>query len=65
MICSTSTDGPDSIRTSQFFNGLHEYTENGPSSIDSQAECCICLERKPEVLLPCTHSYCTPCIEEW
>lgn len=28
-------------------------------------ECCICLERKPEVSLPCAHSYCTPCIEQW
>ncbi|XP_053663520.1 RING finger protein 141-like [Anopheles marshallii] len=28
-------------------------------------ECCICLERKPEVSLPCAHSYCMPCIEQW
>lgn len=28
-------------------------------------ECVICFERKPEVTLPCAHSYCTPCIEEW
>uniref|UniRef100_A0A182RL75 RING finger protein 141 n=1 Tax=Anopheles funestus TaxID=62324 RepID=A0A182RL75_ANOFN len=28
-------------------------------------ECCICLERKPEVSLPCAHSYCVPCIEQW
>ncbi|XP_059482618.1 RING finger protein 141-like [Neocloeon triangulifer] len=28
-------------------------------------ECCICLERKPEVILPCAHSYCLPCIEQW
>ena len=31
------------------------------SSLD---ECCICLERKPDVILPCTHSYCLPCIEQ-
>ncbi|XP_050099400.1 LON peptidase N-terminal domain and RING finger protein 3-like [Anopheles aquasalis] len=30
-----------------------------------QNECCICLERKPEVSLPCAHSYCMPCIEQW
>ncbi len=34
------------------------------SSTD-QTECCICLERVPEVILPCLHSYCTPCIEQW
>uniref|UniRef100_A0A6M2DH36 RING finger protein 141 n=1 Tax=Xenopsylla cheopis TaxID=163159 RepID=A0A6M2DH36_XENCH len=28
-------------------------------------ECCICLERKSEVMLPCAHSYCLPCIEQW
>ncbi|XP_058827827.1 RING finger protein 141-like [Topomyia yanbarensis] len=35
------------------------------SSTEEAAECCICLERKPEVSLPCAHSYCTPCIEQW
>lgn len=28
-------------------------------------ECCICMEQKPEVTLPCTHSYCLRCIEQW
>ena len=28
-------------------------------------ECVICLERKPEVSLPCCHAYCLPCIEQW
>ncbi|XP_075742436.1 RING finger protein 141 isoform X2 [Rhipicephalus microplus] len=27
-------------------------------------ECCICMEHKPEVTLPCTHSYCLRCIEQ-
>ena len=25
----------------------------------------MCLERKPDVILPCAHSYCLPCIEQW
>ncbi|XP_047121212.1 RING finger protein 141-like [Schistocerca piceifrons] len=28
-------------------------------------DCCICLERKPDIVLPCTHSYCVVCIEQW
>lgn len=32
---------------------------------ENNKECCICLERKHEVILPCMHSYCLPCIEEW
>lgn len=23
------------------------------------------MERKPEVILPCCHAYCSPCIEQW
>jgi Zinc finger, C3HC4 type (RING finger) len=28
-------------------------------------ECSICMDRQPEVLLPCTHLFCCPCIEQW
>ena len=42
--------------------GQDRFPDIDPSSLD---ECCICLERKPDVILPCTHSYCLPCIEQW
>ncbi|CAH0561238.1 unnamed protein product [Brassicogethes aeneus] len=35
------------------------------TSIEGNTECCICFERKQDVTLPCAHSYCTKCIEEW
>jgi hypothetical protein len=28
-------------------------------------ECCICLERTPDRILSCCHSFCTPCLEQW
>uniref|UniRef100_A0A1B0CDL5 RING finger protein 141 n=1 Tax=Lutzomyia longipalpis TaxID=7200 RepID=A0A1B0CDL5_LUTLO len=48
-------------------------TLEDPSSVGNTAnasstdvtECCICLDRKSEVLLPCAHTYCCPCIEQW
>jgi len=31
----------------------------------SAAECIVCMERQPDVVLPCSHAYCLPCIEQW
>ncbi|XP_023210678.1 RING finger protein 141-like [Centruroides sculpturatus] len=28
-------------------------------------ECCICMDKKPNIMLPCTHCFCLPCIETW
>lgn len=39
--------------------------ENQASSNNHPDECVICLERTPELILPCAHSYCLPCIEQW
>jgi len=37
----------------------------GAEELASLDECIVCLERRPDVILPCAHSYCLPCIEQW
>lgn len=31
----------------------------------SLMECCICMERKSSIILPCSHTYCEKCIDSW
>lgn len=38
-------------------------TEDSPNIAPD--ECIICMERRPDVLLSCAHSFCCPCIEQW
>lgn len=35
------------------------------NSLDDEEECCICMENKAEMILPCTHRFCEGCIQEW
>ena len=46
---------------------LDDALDSSPALLEgtSLEECCVCLERKPDVILPCAHSYCLPCIEQW
>lgn len=46
-------------------NATIDNNEATKSSLEPFNECCICLERKPDILLPCAHPYCCPCIEQW
>lgn len=35
------------------------------SSGDSNDSCVICFENKPDIVLPCMHSFCHKCIDSW
>lgn len=61
---STSESGlPSMLTASIILDHVDEIDKC--KNFDKITECCICLERKPQVSLPCTHSYCLPCIEQW
>ncbi|GJQ65223.1 hypothetical protein Trydic_g7356 [Trypoxylus dichotomus] len=51
--------------TSTLFQDLGKVDNDDSIGLDPKTVCCICFDRKTEVLLPCTHSYCLVCIEEW
>jgi len=48
------------------FDALGGSTANGAlDSVDNVIECCICMERKSSIILPCLHTYCEKCIDSW
>jgi len=61
--CSLRKPRPLLISASMFLDDALD----SPALLEgtSLEECCVCLERKPDVILPCAHSYCLPCIEQW
>lgn len=51
---------PTNILDASFlFTGIDEHV--GVSDV----ECVICMDRKAEVILPCSHMYCEQCFDEW
>ncbi|KAJ8911084.1 hypothetical protein NQ315_000544 [Exocentrus adspersus] len=57
-----SASGFSNMTITHFFDKVDLDSKMG---FDESNECCICFERKQEIILPCTHSFCTHCIEEW
>lgn len=34
-------------------------------TVPNDNECCICLDRQPNLVLPCTHKFCDECFQQW
>lgn len=34
-------------------------------TVPNDNECCICMDRQPNLVLPCTHKFCDQCFHEW
>uniref|UniRef100_A0A182SC76 RING finger protein 141 n=1 Tax=Anopheles maculatus TaxID=74869 RepID=A0A182SC76_9DIPT len=62
---STGFVFPECTTASIFMAQVDAIADGQHPNGDHNDECCICLERRPEVSLPCAHSYCMPCIEQW
>lgn len=44
---------------------LSQMNNDPKFNFETDDDCIICMERKPEVILSCLHTYCTLCIEQW
>ncbi|XP_061175582.1 RING finger protein 141-like [Saccostrea echinata] len=48
---------PNDICASVIFEGVGQEEDDN--------ECCICMENRSEIILPCAHQFCEGCIDTW
>ncbi|CAF1005138.1 unnamed protein product [Adineta steineri] len=60
--------------SSTLFNSSATTTKENSSSfstaklsftVPNDNECCICMDRQPNLVLPCTHKFCDECFQQW
>lgn len=61
---SSASTSPDLYPTT-IMNQMNDPMFNFENTDALMEDCIICLERRPEVILPCIHQFCTVCIEQW
>jgi len=70
---SEDSSRPKSLEASVIFAEIDAMGAGASSRCDSDPEakdesvieCCICMERKSSIILPCSHTYCEKCIDSW
>lgn len=61
-----SANSSPNLYPTAILNQFHDDPTSMTFNFDTDDDnCIICMERKPEVILSCLHSYCTLCIEQW
>lgn len=62
--CTTSSMLMDTVQA--IADATTTPSREGATATDPPSdECIICMDRKSDVLLSCTHTFCCPCIEQW
>ncbi|KAK6191024.1 hypothetical protein SNE40_002774 [Patella caerulea] len=60
LSCTQPTLESNDITASCIFEGVKD-----GEITNADVECCICMERKSEIILPCSHEFCETCIDSW